>query len=197
MTLTPAPSAPGPGEILRRILVPLAIFAGVLLSLLLLSWFALLPRFTRVDLHGTLQGAEELRAYVRQMEDDIRHQEDRRLELILPLDSSPFGELVQEKTASPHLLDFAERVRNVARTFLPGQAQAVLLTSFAQERQTVELAGDVRNVGFQSMAVLAKFVEALRSMPGVARVDFPPFTRQRDADIGYHSPFTIRIHLQH
>lgn len=187
-------SVPGVREILRRVFFPFALFGIVLLSLLVLSWYLLLPRFTRIELHGTLQDASRLQAYVQEVQARTREAEEKRLSLILPLDHSPYGALVREKIEQPSLLVFYDQLQNVTRTFLPEQPQAVLFRSVQLERGVVELKGDVRNVGLQSMAVLAQFVETVRAMPGVVRVDFPSFTREWDDAIGFHSPFTIRIH---
>ncbi|MDD5102904.1 MAG: hypothetical protein PHX93_00725 [Candidatus Peribacteraceae bacterium] len=186
---------PGPREVLRRVLFPFALFGIVLLSLLVLSWYLLLPRFTRVELHGVSQDSARLQTYVQGIQDETKTMEDKRLALILPLDQSPYGILVQEKMSQPSLLSFHEQLKNVASTFLPEQSQAVVIASISYEREVVILTGDVRNVGLQSMAVLAQFVSAIRAMPGVERVDFPSFTRERDEHIGFHSPFTIRIHF--
>ena len=202
MTSTSVHSVPGgqgiPGltAILRRVLAPLALFAVVLLSLLLLSWMLLLPRFTRVELHGASQDPAQLQAYVQGVEAAIRSTEARRLALILPLEDSPYGVLVREKMWAPDLLAFFTQLQNVTQSFLPGQARAVVLQSISIKGQTIELTGDVRNVGLQSMAVLAQFVEALRVMPGVGRVDYPPFQRVQDSAIGFHSPFTLRLRLK-
>jgi len=186
---------PGPREVLRCVLFPFALFSVVLLLLLVLSWYLLLPRFTRVELHGVPQDPSRLQTYVEGVQAETKKMEEKRLALILPLDHSPYGILVQEKMSQPSLLAFHEQLKNVARTFLPEQSQAVMLQSISWERDTVVITGDVRNVGLQSMAVLAQFVEAVRAMPGIARVDFPSFTRERDEAIGFHSPFTLRIHL--
>ncbi|MDD5041393.1 MAG: hypothetical protein PHX87_02290 [Candidatus Peribacteraceae bacterium] len=186
---------PGPREVLRRVLFPFALFSVVLLALLLLSWYLLLPRFTRVELHGVPQDPSTLQTYVQDLQDQTKKMEEKRLALILPLEGSPYGILVQEKMSQPSLLAFHEQLKNVARTFLPEQSQAVFIQSISFERDAVILTGDVRNVGLQSMAVLAQFVSAVRAMPGIGRVDFPSFTRERDESIGFHSPFTLRIHF--
>ena len=186
---------PGPREVLRRVLFPFALFSVVLPSLLVLSWYLLLPRFTRVEVHGVPQDPSQLQTFIEGVEAETKKMEEKRLALILPLDHSAYGVLVQEKMSQPSLFFFYEQLKNVARTFLPEQAQAVAVQSISWERDIVVLTGDVRNVGLQSMAVLAQFVEAVRAMPGVERVDFPSFTRERDETIGFHSPFTIRIHF--
>jgi len=196
MTPTSTQTTPGLNEILRRVLVPLALFAVVLLSLLLLSWFLLLPRFTRVELHGASQDPERLQAYSQEVETAIHTSEERRLALILPLADSPFGVLVDAKMSTPDFDAFFQKIKNVSGSFLPGKKQVVIIQSIALEDQVVELTGDVRNVGLQSMAVLAQFVDALRAMPGVDRVDYPSFIREQNSTIGFHSPFTLRIHFK-
>lgn len=190
---TTVPAAPR--EVLRRVLFPFALFSVVLLSLLTLSWYLLLPRFTRVELHGVPQDPTRLQTYVQGIEVETRKMEKKRAALILPLDDSLYGALVREKMSQPFLPVFYEQLKNVTTTFLPEQPQAVVLQSISVEQNVVELKGDVRNVGLQSMAVLAQFVEAVRAMPAVDRVDFPTFIRERDEGIGFHSPFTIQIHF--
>jgi len=189
------PVSVGPREVLRRVLFPFALFSIVLLALLVLSWYLLLPRFTRVELHGVPQNPARLQTYVEEVQTETKKMEEKRLALILPLDHSPYGDLVQEKMSQPSLPVFYGQLKNVAATFLPEQSQAVVLESISLEQNVVELKGDVRNVGLQSMAVVAQFVEAVRTMPQVKRVDFPPFTRERDEHIGFHSPFVIHIHF--
>lgn len=184
----------GPREVLRRVLFPFALFSIVLFLLLLLSWYLLLPRFTRVALHGVPQDLARLQTYMETVDADTRTLEEKRMALILPLDDSPYGVLVEEKMSQPSLLSFYEQLQNVARTFLPEQPQAVHLQSIGFERDVMIVTGDVRNVGLQSMAVLAQFVSSIREMPGIERVDFPAFTREHDASIGFHSPFTLRIY---
>jgi len=197
MTPTPTQTIPGLSEILRRILLPLTIFAVVLLSLLLLSWLLLLPKFTRVELHGVAQDFGRLQAYSQEVATSIRSSEERRLALILPLADSPYGELVAKKMSTPDLFAFFQQIKNVSQSFLPEKRQVVILQTIVLKGQVVELTGDVRNVGLQSMAVLAQFVDALRAMPDVANVDYPSFIREQDSAIGFHSPFTLRIHLKH
>ncbi|ALM10224.1 MAG TPA: hypothetical protein DEB30_04535 [Candidatus Peribacter riflensis] len=187
------PLAPGPREVLRRVLFPFALFSVVLLSLLLLSWYLLLPRFTRVDLHGVPQDPSRLQAYAQEVRAAMRGMEDKRLALILPLDRSPYGALVQEKMSQPQFFALFEQFRNVAHTFLPEQPQAVVIQSMVWEKGAIILKGDVRNVGLQSMAVLAQFAKAVQAMPGVERSDFPTFSRERDETIGFHSPFMLRV----
>lgn len=186
---------PAPREVLRRVLFPFALFSFVLLALLVLSWFLLLPRFTRVDVHGAPQDPLALQRSIEEMDAKMKALEQKRLALILPLSDTTFGVLVKEKIEQPDLLIFIDHLKNVAKTFLPEQPQAVHFAAFRAERDVIVVTGDVRNVGLQSMAVLAQFVEAVRAMPGIGRVDFPPFSRERSEDVGFHSPFTLRIHL--
>lgn len=186
---------PRPQDLLRRALFSFALFSTVLFLLLLLSWYLLLPAFTRIELHGVPQDPSRLQTYVQEVKAETRKMEERRTALLLPMDDSPYGALVQEKMSQQSVPSFFEQLKNVARTFLPEQPQAILLQSVSLEGGIMELTGDARNVGLQSMAVLAQFVEAVRAIPGVKRVDFPSFTRERDADIGFHSPFVIRIHF--
>lgn len=184
-------------EMLRRVLFPFALFGIVLLTLLLLSWKLLIPAFTRVELKGSPQDPAALETTVRDMREKLTRIEGKRLALILPLDDSPYGGLVREKIDQPSFIALFTQLKTVARTFLPEQSQAVILSSLIWKGdRVVTLTGDVRNVGLQSMAVLAQFVEAVKGMPGIERVDFPSFKREQDPVAGFHSPFTFSIHLK-
>jgi hypothetical protein len=177
-------------------MLPFALFGIVLLLLLLLSWFLLLPRFTRIELHGTPQDLNRLQAYSREVQTELQRVENKRLALILPLSESPYGLLVREKMRQPHLLELYEQLQNIAKSFLPEQPRAVILEAIRFKGGMVELQGDVRNVGLMSMAVLAEFTDAVKAMPGVERVDFPTFTREKDPAVGFHSPFVLRFSLK-
>lgn len=193
-------------EVLRRVLFPFALFGIVLLTLLLLSWKLLIPAFTRVEFKGSPQDPATLETTVRDMREKLTRIEGKRLALILPLDDSPYGGFVREKIDQPSFFTLFTQLKMVARTFLPGQPQAVILSSLTWKGdraaaaslapRVVTLTGDVRNVGLQSMAVLAQFVEAVKGMPGIERVDFPPFQREQDPVIGFHSPFVFSVHLK-
>lgn len=191
-------NVPSLGEILRRIAMPFALFSIVLFVLLLLSWFLLLPRFTRVQLHGTSRRPGELQDYVASIQHETRVLEEKRLSLILPLDATSYGALVQEKMALPSLASVQGILLNVAANVLPARRDAVVVQTLhlTGSGGIVEVSGDVRNVGLQSMAVLARFVEAAERFSFVARIDRPVFTRERNTTIGFHSPFHFRLHLQ-
>jgi hypothetical protein len=188
---------PGVGEILRRVAGPFAIFAFVLLSLLLLSWVLLLPRYTRVELHGMLLRPAEVLSMVDEVREGLAKMEEKRQSLILPLDASPYGSLVREKVEGPSLLTFQETIRNIARTVVPEQEYAVWIEVVRMKSDgTAEIRGDIRNVGLQSMAVLAQFARMVGNLPSVTQADLPTFTREHDPQIGFHSPFSFSVTLR-
>ena len=81
---------------------------------------------------------------------------------------------------------------------VPDHTDAIVLLGyyFSADSNTVEVRGDVRNVGPRSMTVLAKFVEEVRDIAMVLDVASSRFTRLEDDDVGFHSPFVLRIILQ-
>lgn len=194
----PRVSVPSFREVLRRAALPFAVFGIVLLLLLLLSWVLLLPKFTRVELHGALQNSAGLKAYVQEVQREIGKVEGKRAELILPLDGSPYGMLAQAKVEESSLPEMHAAVIGTANSVVPGESDAVSLTSvrFDGAARAIEVKGDVRNVGLRSMTILAELVDDFGTLPFVAHAEHPSFTREKDPLIGYHSPFIIRLILR-
>ncbi|MDD4627876.1 MAG: hypothetical protein PHE68_00580 [Candidatus Peribacteraceae bacterium] len=198
MPTLPRVSVPSFREILRRAALPFAVFGIVLLLLLVLSWVLLLPRFTRVELHGMLQNADDLQAYVQEVKTEIGKVERKRDALILPLDGSSYGALAQTKVEMQSLPAMHAAITGTARSVVPEQSDAIALTSvrYDDSSRSIEVGGDVRNVGLRSMTVLAELVDAFGALPFVAHAEHPSFTREKDPDIGYHSPFQFRLMLK-
>jgi len=194
----PRVSVPGFREILRRAALPFAVFGFVLFMLLALSWFLLLPKFTRVELHGMLQSSSDLQAYVQDVKREIAKVEGKRDALILPLEDSSYGALAQAKAGGVSPADMHAAITGTARSVVPEQSDAVSLTSvrFDGSANAIEIQGDVRNVGLRSMTVLASLVDAFGALPFVAHAEHPSFTREKDDLIGYHSPFQLRLILK-
>ena len=198
LILSPAASHPSIREIIRRAAGPFVLFIVVLAFLLLLSWVLVLPRFTFVSVRGELLSSRDLTAHVRSVQEELAQSEARRNELILPLDQTSYTALMQEKIDAVSIRQLRAAVLGTAESLVPEQRQAVILQAivFSPMEKTVEISGDVRNVGLRSMTVLAQFVDAVASLPSVASVQRPVFTREKDEDVGFHSPFTFHITLQ-
>ncbi|MDD5751135.1 MAG: hypothetical protein PHS73_01280 [Candidatus Peribacteraceae bacterium] len=193
-------SVPHPkfSDILRRSAGPFALFCAVLAFLLFLSWFLVLPRFTQVTVRGELLSSAALAVHVRSVREDLAAAQSKRDALILPLDQTPYAALMQEKIDAVAPGQVRAAVLGIAQSLVPEQRQAVMLTSFVfmPQEKTLQLSGDVRHVGLRSMTVLAQFVDAVSALPAVAGVQHPVFTREQDAETGFHSPFTFRVTLQ-
>ncbi|MDD5623539.1 MAG: hypothetical protein PHI23_02415 [Candidatus Peribacteraceae bacterium] len=196
--LAPTSPLPSAGEILRRVALPFALFCVVLLSFLLLSWFLLFPRIARVDLHGSLVGAGDLRAREQELAAKVALLEEQREEYLSPLDDTAFGRLKVLKAEQPSFLEVRASVLEAAQGAVPEQEDAVAIGSirYLEGGRRLSITGDVRNVGFQSMTILAQFVETLGHLPGVVSVDPPAFTRESDPVIGPYSPFSLTLTLR-
>jgi len=200
MSQTPMLSLPGHpqpfGIILKRVAVPFVVFAGVLLALLVLSWFLLLPRLTRVAVGGERRTAEDVMSYRNALAADIQRQEEDREAFVLPFLHPQYETMKRDRDVALSIMDVQERLEEAARS-VTSQPDAVHLygLSFDANTNVVSLRGDVRFVGPSSMTVLAQFVETLRSKPFVAEIREPQFQRLDDADIGPHSPFEFSFRL--
>lgn len=192
--------APHPkfADILRSAAGPLALFSAVLAFLLFLSWLLVLPRFTQVTVRGKLLSPAALAVHVRSVREELAAAQSKRDALILPLDQTSYAAFMQEKIDAVSPGQVRAAILGIAQSLVPEQRQAVLLTSFVftPQEKTLQLSGDVRHVGLRSMTVLAQFVDAVSALPSVAGVQRPVFTREQDAEIGFHSPFTFRVTLQ-
>ncbi|MEI8230115.1 MAG: hypothetical protein WCG83_03170 [Candidatus Peregrinibacteria bacterium] len=183
-------------EILRRAAVPFALFAFVLLGLLMLSWLLLLPRFTSIEIKGSLLSPEQAVTAVTQMKEDLKIAEAKREALLLPMDDSVYGGLVRGKIEQTPLPDILSVLRNVAKSTGMEQPNAIMISTMTMNDGVLTISGDVRNVGLKSMTVLAQFAAAVAKLPFTASMQQPTYSRERDPVIGEHSPFSFRISLR-
>lgn len=181
-------------EILRRAAGPFALFTLVLAGLLFLSWFLLLPRFMNITVKGQVLAPSSLTAYVHGVQGEIASTEKKRDAFIMPLDQTPYAALMQEKINAVSPAQIHASITGIARTLVPGQSDAIFLSSVTllPLEGAVIVSGDVRNVGLNSMTVLAQFIDAVSNLEFISSVERPAFTREQDALIGAHSPFTFR-----
>lgn len=189
------PPAPQPlQDILRRTALPLLLFAGVLFSLLLLSYSMLLPRFTRLHkADGTALSPRAIAQYEKTLAADLTRSEEERVRLVLPVNDESYNAL-KEKKRDLSLMDMeSELLKTAAR--LGETNDTVVLNKLSIDGDVVVADGDVRNVGTRSMTVLAAYVEQLDALPFVADLERPAFLREQLPDGSYRSPFTIRFRL--
>ncbi len=183
--------------IVHRSALPLFIFSLVLLVILVLSNLFLIPKLTTLEIAGEKRDTQGLRAYHESLLQELTGKEQERDALVLPTGDTAYRRILQKKQAEFPLLVLRSSLEQVVRQLLPDKKDAVYLESirYLPGEQSAELTGDVRNVGSRSMTVLAQLLEELRALPFVSDVASPRFTRKEDADIGPHSPFTLRMLL--
>jgi len=194
-TQNPPEAAPQEG-IVQRIATPLFLFAGALLGLLLLSWLFLLPRFTRLNVTGTVLPPDELVTYARQLEIQVNTLEEQRDQFIVPVQDGRFAAVKAEKARYPSLLAVSQELQQLAVS-AADNPDAVWFASIAVDYATgtVKVEGDVSGVGPRSMTVLAQFVEGIKELPFVASLTPPVFTREQGDDGKPYSPFSFHFTL--
>ena len=186
-----------PGEILRRTAVPFLLFAIVLTALLVLSWLLLLPALTQVEMGGRERSVAELRSYRSDLRASILELEGRRDEFVRPEGDSVYEVLRERKRTQPDIFAQKDALQRLSVSLVPKQRDVVALEALRYDasNDSIELTGDVRNVGPRSMTILAQFTEALRRLPFIESVQTPRFVREDDPVLGPHSPFTITFFL--
>lgn len=182
-------------KILERSALPLLLFAAVLFVLLFVSWFSILPRFTRFAVEDTLLAPTEMAAYVTHMKAELLAQEETRNGLIMPLREPSYDTLKKEKRAAMNAATLRRTLLDIGAS-VSQMKDAVAITHVSVEGSTVRVSGVVRNVGLRSMTVLASFVEAVGVLPFVADIERPSFNRVQNADGTAHSPFDMTLTLQ-
>jgi hypothetical protein len=188
--LSSLPTGLSPADIARRMALPLLIFAAVLTSLLLLSWFLVLPRYTAFAVEGKTLAASALPAYERSIAEDIARMVARREELTLPTQDEQYLSLLRTRAGGASLLAERRALESIAAE-LDLSANIVFSALRTGANATVRVTGDVRGVGLGSMTALARFVDAVAADKGVTHLEPPAFTRETDPVTGPHSPFTF------
>lgn len=180
----------------ERLAFPLFLFSFILFCFLFLSWVFLLPYISQVRMGGERTGVRELQSYHRELTERLRHAEDSRKRLVLPISDPLYEELKSKKLAMASFLQMNEEVRRIAAQIVPDVADAVTVQRFhfSADPGVLEIHGQVSHVGPRSMTVLAQFIDALRTSPFIASLDHPAFIREKD-DSGFFSPFLIRAQL--
>lgn len=179
-----------------RIAEPLLLFSLALCGLLLLSSVLLLPRLTQFAVDGTDATPIDIADHVRGLRAQLIELEQKRDLLVLPELDPDYEDLRERKRSRMNLSDVrAELLQAAAK--LPNADHAVALARFSYdaEMRSVEVTGNVRNVGTRSMTVLASYSDAVAALPFVAEFQRPVYTREGDEQNGFHSPFTFRFLL--
>jgi hypothetical protein len=174
------------------------LFLLVLTGLLLLSYFLLLPGWTRVQIAGTVLGPSEAVAYAEELQHDLADREAVRLNLALPMHDETYERLRGDRSALPQLRNLRDALLQAARQGSPEDApQAVRIDamSFDAGERLLTVEGDVSGVGPRSMTVLAYFTDRLGELPFASQVVPPAFERREDDGV-VHSPFVIDIVLK-
>ncbi|MBI3331589.1 hypothetical protein HYZ99_01370 [Candidatus Peregrinibacteria bacterium] len=197
MSVLPLSSAKLPlGEILRRAAVPFALFSGVLAGLLTLSWFLLLPIFTRIEVSGAQRDVAALLQYRAELQAQLVAAEESRAATLIPERDASYEDLKRLKRERPSLLRLRDQFLSVAAGIVEQHDAVHIRALHLREDGTLEMSGDVRFVGPRSMTVLAEFIEEIADIPAVAAVSLPRYVREEDLRVGPHSPFTVTITLR-
>jgi len=195
-TAIPTPR-PDPSVILWRIGLPFSIFSAVLALILTVSWVFLLPRYTRIEIGGTLRNAAQIRAYRAELTSQIATKEEERRQLVLAVHDPQYDALKEHRRDRISLDELRTQLTDQA-VKITGKEDVVLWHSFAYdpEMKTLRIRGEIRNVDTRTMTVLAEFAQSLTSLPAVASATTPTFAREEDSKIGFHSPFDITLTLK-
>lgn len=177
--------------IVERMATPLLIFSGSLLSLVLLSWFFLLPKFTNVERpDGAAMSPSAIASYTRTLSAQMLEAEKHRTMLIRTVNDETYRTLIDDRSASPTSLDIEHLLRQSAAR-LAEQEGGIIFSRITVEKTQVTVEGDVRNVGTRSMTVLAALIDLVEQLPTVTQMQRPAFTRQTLPDGTMHSPFVF------
>lgn len=180
----------------ERLAFPLFLFSFILFCFLFLSWVFLLPFISQVRMEGERTGVRALQSYHRELTERLRHAEDSRERLVLPIFDPLYEELKSKKLAMASFLRMNEEIRRIAAQIVSDVADAVTIERlhFSADHEVLEIRGRTSHVGPRSMTVLAQFTDALLKSSLIASLNHPAFIREED-DNGFFSPFLIRAEL--
>lgn len=171
-------------------------FAFVFAVVVWASVLFILPRYALVEVLGSKYPVAVLPAMKADLLAQVSAAEERRNLLVQPVQSDTYEALKQSRSAQA-AMDALREVERVDRQVGgPEDAVHIAATAVDLEHHTISLTGDVRNVGMQSMTVLAEFLDALARIPSVATVSPVPFVRQTNPKFGTYSPFTVTVTLK-
>ncbi|NOS67867.1 MAG: hypothetical protein HOO67_05925 [Candidatus Peribacteraceae bacterium] len=195
-SLIPA-ARPTLSTILWRLSWPFFLFSFLFAALMAVSWTFLLPRYTLIDVGGTLRDAAQIRAYRSELGTQIAEKEERRRQLVLAVHDPQYETLKQQRRERVSLDELRKALSDHA-TKITGKEDRVRWSSFDYDpnAKTLHMRGYVGNVETRSMTVLAEFSQSLKSLPFVASATTPSFSREEDPKTGFHSPFDITLSLR-
>lgn len=188
---------PGLSTILWRISWPFFLFSFLFASLMAVSWTFLLPRYTQIDVGGTLRNAAQVKAYRLDLAAQITQKEEQRRQLVLAV-HNPQYESLKEHRRERVPLDELRKALKEHGTTITGKEDVVHWGAFTYdpEAKTLRVRGEIRNSGTRSMTVLAQFSQSFTTLPFVAGATTPAFTREEDPKTGFRSPFDITLTLR-
>jgi hypothetical protein len=191
------PSSLSMSDVIRRTALPFFLFSVVLTGLLLISWYALIPELTSVEIAGQKRGLKEIRAYRDDLVSQIETIEANRDEFLMPVQDPIFVGLRAKKQEVPEFMGLRSDIGRVAQSMHPEMDGAVAISLFAVDidAKQAKVNGEVRNVGPRSMTVLAEFIDEVRELPGIGEVDTSKYTRKEHPERGFFSPFSLAISL--
>ena len=197
LNILPAQRRPSLSAVLWHVSWPFFVFSAVLAVLLALSWSLLLPRYTRIEVGGSLRTADDIRLYQQRLTAQIEEKEEGRRQLVLAVHDPQYDELKEQRRSRVPLDDLRAALSELAKK-ITGKDDAVSWSAFQYdpEGKTLVITGDMHNVGTSSMTMLAQFSQSLKDLPFVASATTPAFTREEDPKTGFHSPFTITLTLK-
>lgn len=184
-------------RLLSMVAMPLLVFALVLTAALVASRAVLLPRLTQVSVGGQMHAATDLRALQADLLSRVSDAEDLRNMLVRPMSEATFDAAKARRASQHNIMNVESDVKRLASSYDVDGKHVIVFTAFHIDGVTgaVSLSGDVRNVGPQSMTVLASFLDDLTKLPGVRDMSPGKFLRVDDPDIGPHSPFNVSFVL--
>ena len=185
-------------KVVRRIIISTFLFTTVFTGTLLVSEIFILPRLTRVEIEGSANSVSDVQQYHSDLTASLSKLEQERNFYVLPLQNELFSAMKEIKYGQKDYVIQKEMLGKAADDFFMEGERVVFLYSmhFDAQDSTLEVRGDVRNVGPRSMTILAQFTESVRSLPFVSSVQNPRFSREYSEELGAYSPFVLRIHTQ-
>lgn len=145
-----------------------------------------------------MRGLQELQSYKSDLEAQILQLEERRGTYLSPVQHTLYERIRSIRNHRMQFQEFRSQMRSINFNLVPGQFDVVAISGFYFDAasNTVEMRGEIRNVGPRSMTVLAQFVEEIDRMLMVTHIETSRYRRLEDEDGAFYSPFTLRVTLR-
>lgn len=185
-------------RLLEQLSTPFLIFSTVLFSSLGASQAMLLPKLTQVEVSGQERSVFQLESLAADLAVQVEAEEAKRNELFTEKSDKEYGAVMELQNATSNALSIHKEVTSLAKSFDAEGESVVVLTNISVDplRHILTITGDVRNVGPQSLTVLASFRAELEKLSSISRVQPGTFERLEDSKIGPHSPLSITATLK-